>query len=298
MGANLSTYSIVGYDPLLSEIGVAVQSRFLAVGALVPSVFSDVGAIATQARTNRNLAPLILEFIKKGQSLKTALQVAGEKDPFFDQRQLGVINTRGESIAHTGDKCLPYAGHLCGSNFSCQGNCLTGPHVLAAMKDAFQTVSGDLVEKLMAGLLAAQEAGGEKRGQQSAALVIKRSGQQCLGNTDTLIDIRVDDHIEPLKELQRLQTMHRIHYAMNYNDRYFRFDQDLADRLEELESSIHGTGKRIPLSDYRVAIEKRVMELKPSLNGVFESENINGAALEAYVDALYEAEALSLKGKD
>jgi uncharacterized Ntn-hydrolase superfamily protein len=201
------TYSIVAYDPDTGDLGVAVASKFVAVGAIVPWVKLGVGAVATQAWANVRFGPTILALLENGYSPKRAVEAVLAVDPKRDQRQIGVVNARGEAYAYTGSKCIPYAGHIVGSGYAVQGNILAGEEVLEAMARAFETTRGELVDKLLAALKAGDRAGGDRRGKQSAALiVVRRCGGYggCEEGVDKYVDIRVDDHPDPVNELERI----------------------------------------------------------------------------------------------
>ncbi|RLG75243.1 MAG: DUF1028 domain-containing protein [Thermoprotei archaeon] len=200
----LSTFSIVGFDPETKDLGVAVASKFIAVGALVPWAKANVGAIATQALANISYGPKGLELLEKGYSAKKVLQTLISNDPQKEERQVGIVDSKGEAAAFTGSKCYAYAGHIVGSNYAVQGNILTGPEVLEAMAKAFEQTKGELVDKLLAALEAGDKAGGDRRGKQSAAIIIVREKGGYGGYTDRYVDLRVDDHPEPVQELKRL----------------------------------------------------------------------------------------------
>ncbi len=200
----LSTFSIVGYDPETKDLGVAVASKFIAVGALVPWAKANVGAVATQALANISYGPKGLELLEKGYSAKKVLQTLISDDPQKEERQVGIVDSKGEAAAFTGSKCYAYAGHIVGSNYAVQGNILTGPEVLEAMAKAFEQTKGELVDKLLAALEAGDKAGGDRRGKQSAAIIVVREKGGYGGYTDRYVDLRVDDHPEPVQELKRL----------------------------------------------------------------------------------------------
>lgn len=200
----LSTFSIVGFDLETKDLGVAVASKFIAVGAFVPWAKANVGAIATQALANISYGPKGLELLEKGYSAKKVLQTLIANDPQKEERQVGIVDSKGEAAAFTGSKCYAYAGHIVGSNYAVQGNILTGPEVLEAMAKAFEQTKGELVDKLLAALEAGDKAGGDRRGKQSAAIIVVREKGGYGGYTDRYVDLRVDDHPEPVQELKRL----------------------------------------------------------------------------------------------
>ncbi|MCL6522400.1 MAG: DUF1028 domain-containing protein [Firmicutes bacterium] len=207
------TFSVVAHDPASASWGVAVQSKFLAVGALVPWARAGAGAVATQAWCNTRYGPRGLELLGRGRSAREVVEELVAADPGRDQRQLAVVDARGEAWAWTGAACPDWAGHRTGPGFSCQGNILAGPRVVEAMAEAFAAARGELAERLLAALRAGQEAGGDRRGQESAALLVVREGGGYGGFDDRLVDLRVDDHPRPVEELGRLLELHRLYFG-------------------------------------------------------------------------------------
>jgi len=205
----VATFSIVAYDPDTQELGVAVQSKFIAVGSVVPWAKAGVGAVATQAYANTTYGPKALELLSKGEAPEAALSKITEEDKRAVVRQVGIVSAKGESATFTGETCNAWAGGVKGENFCCQGNILAGEDVVKNMAKSFQGSTGDLGERLIAALQAAQEAGGDSRGMQSAALLIVREGWGYGGFNDRYRDLRVDDHAEPIKELKRVLDLHR-----------------------------------------------------------------------------------------
>lgn len=201
------TFSIVGADPRTGEVGVAVASRFLAVGSVVPFAQAGVGAIATQSYANTTYGPRGLELLRRKLAPQTILQRLTRDDPQRDLRQVGIVDAQGRSATYTGSKCIRWAGGIAGKNFAAQGNILTGEAVVQAMADAFQKTQGELALKLMAALEAGERAGGDARGKQSAAILVARKNGGYGGFDDRYIDLRVDDHPEPVQELRRLLTL-------------------------------------------------------------------------------------------
>jgi uncharacterized Ntn-hydrolase superfamily protein len=204
-----STFSIVGYDPANGDLGVAVQSKFLAVGTVVPWAKAGVGAIATQARANTTYGPRGLEMLAKGVAPMEVTRRLTIPDAEREVRQLGIVDARGRSGAFTGKECQEWAGDETGPNFSVQGNILAGPEVVRAMSRAFRETKGELAERLVAALEAGQAAGGDRRGQQSAALLVVRAKGGYGGANDRYIDLRVDDRAAPITELKRLLSVWR-----------------------------------------------------------------------------------------
>ena len=204
----VSTFSIVAYDPETKELGVAVQSKFLAVGAVVPWAKAGVGAVATQALANTTYGPQALERLAKGEKPDDIVKALTGADDGRADRQVGIVSAKGESATYTGEKCLTWAGGVKGENYCCQGNILAGEAVVKGMEKAFLETKGELAVRLIAALQAGQDAGGDTRGMQSAALLIVREGWGYAGLNDRYRDLRVDDHAEPIKELKRIYDLH------------------------------------------------------------------------------------------
>jgi uncharacterized Ntn-hydrolase superfamily protein len=205
----VATFSIVAVDPATGEIGVAVQSKIVGVGSIVPFAKAGVGAIATQSFANTGYGPLGLKSLEAGLSSQRTIQILTADDPLRERRQVGVISVDGKGANFTGEECHGWAGGKVGENFAVQGNILTGPEVVEAMAEAFETTEGVLAERLIASLKAGQEAGGDRRGRQSAGLLIVRDGWGYGGVDDRFRDIRVDDHETPIAELERVYRKHR-----------------------------------------------------------------------------------------
>lgn len=211
-GPLINTFSIVAADPSAKQVGVAVQSKYFAVGAVVPWVRAGVGAVATQARGLAKYGPLLLDALAEGERPQAALDAALASDSLAAHRQIGLVNADGEVANHTGAECMEWAGARTGQGFSVQGNLLADAGVVDSMADAFITSSGSLAERLLASLEAGQDAGGDRRGQQSAALLVEQLGygEVSAVGIDRLVDLRVDDHTEPIKELHRLLDMWQV----------------------------------------------------------------------------------------
>ncbi|MFQ5778155.1 MAG: DUF1028 domain-containing protein [Terriglobia bacterium] len=208
-----ATFSIVALDPATGDLGVAVASKFPSVGAMVPYARADVGAVATQAAANLSFGPEGLQMMALGFSAREALDQLVENDDGRDNRQVGLVDAHGRAAAWTGKECFPYAGHIAGKNFTVQGNILTGRNVIEAMAETFQRTSGSLPERLMAALEAGDRAGGDRRGKESAALLVVRKNAGYGGVGDRWVDLRVDDHSEPVAELRRLLDVHTLYFG-------------------------------------------------------------------------------------
>ncbi|MEU4364625.1 DUF1028 domain-containing protein [Promicromonospora sp. NPDC023987] len=199
------TFSIVAHSPRETAWGVAVASRYLAVGAMVPAAGPDVGALATQAHTNMAHRERGLALLGAGETAERTLAALLADDPGRRRRQIGVVDRAGESAAWTGPECTGHAGHRSGAGYALQGNLLTGPEVLDAMQSAW-TDSGDvpLRRRLLNALAAGDQAGGDRRGRQSAALLVVGAGRAIGEGTHVQVDLRVDDAHAPVTELARL----------------------------------------------------------------------------------------------
>ncbi len=205
----VSTYSIVAVDPVTGELGIAVQSRFLAVGAVVPWAKAGVGAIATQSYANPRFGPQGLALLQEGKDPRTVLELLLKEDPETGLRQVGIVDAMGRSATYTGSGCHEWAGGIAGPGFACQGNILAGEDVVKEMAREFRGTDGLLPERLVKALAAGQAAGGDRRGMQSAALLVVRQSGGYGGWNDRYIDLRVDDHPQPIQELERLLTLFR-----------------------------------------------------------------------------------------
>lgn len=211
----IATFSIVAHDPLRQEWGVAVQSKFPAVGAVVPWARAGAGAVATQAYANLTYGPLGLDLMASGLSAADTIRALTAADAGHNHRQVGMVDAQGRAAAFTGVECTAWAGHIVGKGFACQGNILIPGTVeaMAARFEAARTGAGELADWLVAALEAGQAAGGDSRGRQSAAVLVVRAGGGYGGNNDRYLDLRVDDHPEPITELQRLLKIHHLYFG-------------------------------------------------------------------------------------
>ena len=214
----VSTYSIVARDSNTGELGVAVQSHWFSVGAVVPWAASGVGAVATQSFVEVSYGPRGLEAMRRGLAAAEALRELVGQDDHADVRQVAFVDATGRASAHTGSSCIPGAGHLIGDGYSVQANLMLTDDVPQVMAAAYEESRGRLAERLLATLEAAQNAGGDIRGRQSAALLVVRGAPSDKPWTDRLIDLRVEDHHRPLEELRRLLHLHRAYALMNEGD--------------------------------------------------------------------------------
>jgi len=211
-----STFSIVAADPKTGEVGVAVASRFFAVGTVVPHARAGVGAVATQSYANTSFGPHGLSLLSHGKTPEKVLEVLLGNDKGRNKRQVGLVSASGASASYTGTSCNAWAGGRSGPNYAVQGNILTGEEVVVAMEKAFlSTVGRPLGARLFAAIEAGDAAGGDSRGKQSAALLVCRKDGGYGGFTDRAIDIRVDDHPQPIRELGRLLDIGLVNDAWN-----------------------------------------------------------------------------------
>ncbi len=211
----VSTFSIVARDSATNELGVAVASRFFAVGSVVPWAEADVGAIATQSFANTSYGWRGLNLLRQGARPEEALKILLRDDAEREKRQVGIVSATGEAVTYTGTQCLAWAGGRSGPNYAIQGNILVGEAVVTEMEKAFLQTKGTLADRLYAALLAGDAAGGDSRGRQSAAMLVVKEGAGYGGFTDRSIDIRVDDHPDPFRELGRLLKYAQMNSAWN-----------------------------------------------------------------------------------
>ncbi|MFY9553974.1 MAG: DUF1028 domain-containing protein [Blastocatellia bacterium] len=212
------TFSIVARDAATGELGVAVQSHWFSVGSIVPWAEAGIGAVATQSFVDPSYGKLGLDLMRAGKSAPDALKALLAGDDGRDVRQVAMIDAQGRVAAHTGSKDIPAAGHIVGKDYSVQANLMLNDKVWPAMSRAFEATKGDLAERMMAALEAAQQVGGDIRGKQSAALIVVTGKPTGRAWTDRVFDLRVDDHAEPLKELRRLVNLQRAYNYMNAGD--------------------------------------------------------------------------------
>ncbi|MGI9018374.1 MAG: DUF1028 domain-containing protein [Euzebya sp.] len=236
----LSTYSIVGADPQTNQVGVAVQSKFLAVGAIVPWAKGGVGACAVQAFPDVTVGPRALEHLEAGQDPADILRREMEGDPMASQRQTGLVAADGRSASHTGEDCFGWRGHLTGPGFAAQGNVLAGPEVVQAMGRVFSdSATRPLAHRLLDTLQAGQDAGGEKRGMESAALLVCQPGGGYGGNHDRLVDLRVDHDDDPITRLVQLLAVRDYYFDRAPQQEWVPLDAPL---MNEVSARLTGNG--------------------------------------------------------
>jgi len=228
------TFSIVAYDPDEEAWGVAVASKFLAVGAAVPWVRAGAGAVATQSYAKISFGTDGLGMMATGMSAEETLQRLLEADPGQATRQVGIVDSHGRAAAHTGTECNAWAGHRIGVGFACQGNILTGGEVLEAMATAYMSAQGELADRLMAALLALDQAGGDRRGRQSAAIYVARIDGGYGGDNDRYLDLRVDDDPDPVNRLEGMVSLHHLYFGETRPQDRIEINEALVRELQVL----------------------------------------------------------------
>jgi uncharacterized Ntn-hydrolase superfamily protein len=228
------TFSIVARDLQAGELGIAVQSKFLAVGAVVPWARAGVGAIATQSWANTTYGPRGLDLLASGLPANEVLAQLTRDDDRRALRQVGIVGMSGAPATYTGEECFPWAGGHIGEQYTCQGNILVGEDTVLAMARTFEETPGHLCDRLIAALSAGQAAGGDSRGQESAALLVVRDGGGYEGFNDRFIDLRVDDHPQPIDELRRILQLHKLYLSHTEPGDIMVIDHTLAVELQNL----------------------------------------------------------------
>lgn len=259
------TFSIVARSDDGESWGVAVASKFLAVGSAVPAAVAQVGAIATQADANVSYKGLALSHLDDGATASVALQRLLEEDDGRDHRQVGIVDVDGNAATHTGQACLDWAGGECGEGYAVQGNVLAGEQVVVAMRDAWLASAGELplADRLLAALTAGDEAGGDKRGRQSAALLVVRDGAGYGGLDDIAVDLRVDDHPAPVGELARLLDLNDLYLTAST-------EEERVPVTPELETELHDFAEAQGHHDFHawVGTENYEMRVAPDLTWI------------------------------
>jgi uncharacterized Ntn-hydrolase superfamily protein len=230
----VSTYSIAACDLEAAQWGVAVQSKFLAVGSVVPWAEPAVGAVATQAYANPRYGPDGLALLRDGLNAGEVVQRLVDADGGGKERQVGVVDARGKAAAHTGSECIDWAGHRTGACYAAQGNLLVGAETVDALATTFEATAGQsLAVRLLECLAAAQRAGGDRRGQQSASLLIVERDGGYAGLSDIAVDLRVDDHPQPIEELRRIHTMHFRLFGSTPRSDWLPLEGDLRGEVDQ-----------------------------------------------------------------
>jgi len=225
------TFSIVARDPETGQMGVAVQSHWFSVGGLAPWAEAGVGVVATQSIVQPSYGPLGLELMYTNKSACSVLQALLEPDEGRELRQVAMVDNMGRVCAHTGSRCIAEAGHEIGEQFSVQANMMANRDVWPAMASAYRSAQGDLADRMLAALVAGQEAGGDIRGRQSACILVVKARASKRPWEDTLMDLRVEDHPTPVQELKRLVRLYRAYDRMNEGD-HFMEKNDVPGALE------------------------------------------------------------------
>src|SRR4051812_1533675 len=239
----VATYSIVGCDLQAGQWGVAVQSKFLAAGSLVPWAEPGVGAIATQAFANPRYGPQGLTLLREGLSADEVVERLTTADEGRDHRQLGVVDAQGRGASYTGAQCMDWAGGRTGPGYAAQGNILVSAETVDALATCFEHTEGrPLAERLLEALAAAQAAGGDRRGQQAAGLLVVERDGGYAGLSDVVVDLRVDDHQRPVSELARIYELHQALFGKTPRERWLEVDAELRAELEERLARLGYTG--------------------------------------------------------
>jgi uncharacterized Ntn-hydrolase superfamily protein len=239
----VATYSIAACDPEALQWGVATQSKFLGVGSVVPWAEPEVGAIATQAYANPRYGPSGLALLHEGLSADEVVQRLTVADEGREHRQLGVVDREGRAATYTGKECMEWAGGRTGDCYAAQGNILVSAETVDAIAETFERSSGPLAQRLLDCLDAAQAAGGDRRGQQSAALLVVERNGGYAGLSDEVVDLRVDEHPRPLEELRRIYGLHQAIFGKTPPDEWLDVDDELATELRDRLAKLGYEGK-------------------------------------------------------
>jgi len=229
-----STFSIVGYDPKAQEWGIAVQSKFLAVGAVVPWAQAGVGAVATQSYANTSFGPGGLALMAQGLNAQEALYQLVASDEGRARRQVGLVDAQGGAATFTGEECHAWAGGLIGTHYAAQGNILVSGATVEALAKTFEEVQGELADRLVAALAAGQAAGGDRRGKQSAAVLVVRPGGGYGGYNDRYMDLRVDDDPAPIERLKALVDLHHLFFNPPASGEMVVIEDELAREVQHI----------------------------------------------------------------
>lgn len=270
----VATYSIVAYDKASGQMGVAVQSHWFSVGSVVSWAEAGIGAIATQSFVEVSYGPLGLELMRAGKDAPSALKALIAGDKHENVRQVAFVDVNGNVAVHTGAKCIPAAGHHKGKHYACQANMMEKGTVWAAMSKAYENTKGELVDRLMAALEAAQNEGGDIRGKQSAAVLVVSTKSSGVSWKDRIIDLRVEDHPQPLKELKRLITVAKAYNHMNKGDHYLTVN-DVKSALKEYTTAMNiypGNPEMVFWPAVTMAASGKVEESLPLFKKAFSAD--------------------------
>jgi len=267
----VNTYSIVALDEETGELGVAVQSHWFSVGALVPWAEAGVGAVATQSFVKVDYGPDGLKLMRKGKTANEALTELLAEDKGEAVRQVGMVDINGNAAAHTGSSCIDYAGHIVGKNYTVQANLMEKSTVPLAMSKAFETAGGDLADRMLAALEAAQMEGGDIRGKQSASMLIVTGKPTGVAWKDIVMELRIEDHPEPIKELRRLVRVTRAYEHANKGDLYMEEGKTELALIEyEKAANYYPENPELPFwTAVTLADAGRVEEALPIFKDVF-----------------------------
>jgi len=270
----MHTFSIVARDPKTGEIGVAVQSHWFSVGPIVPWAEAGVGAVATQSFVDPSYGPKGLDLMRSGKSAPEALKELIAADSSEAVRQVAMVDAKGYVAVHTGKRCIECAGHKTGEGYSVQANLMLNDRVPTAMAKAFEKAKGDFAERMMAALEVAQEVGGDIRGKQSAAMIVVKAQSSGKPWADRVVDLRVEDHPEPLKELRRLLNLARAYNHMNAGDIAME-KNDVARAMEEYSTAMKMVRDNVEIafwSAITLATKGKVDQAVPIFKKVFEAD--------------------------
>jgi uncharacterized Ntn-hydrolase superfamily protein len=268
----VSTYSIAAYDKETGQLGVAVQSHWFSVGTLVPWVKAGVGAVATQSFVKVEYGPNGLKLMENNLTSQEALDLLLKQDEDSDIRQVGMVDANGNAAAHTGSGCIQYAGHIVGNGYTVQANLMASPNVPGAMVLAYESTDGELVDKLMAALEAAEKEGGDIRGKQSAAILIMTGKPTGIEWRDKVFDLRIEDHPEPITEMKRLIRIARAYQHANKGDLFLEKNMVDSALVEYDQASIYyPENPELPFwTAVSLANEKKIDEALPIFKDVFK----------------------------
>jgi uncharacterized Ntn-hydrolase superfamily protein len=282
----ITTFSIVARDETTGDFGVAVASKFLAVGSAVGYAEATVGAVATQSYANTSYGPRTLAGLKAGLTLEGIHQSFAATDDTYELRQYGLVDAKGNSITFTGKDCFPWAGGIAKKNLAIQGNLLAGPQVVEKMLETYETSQLAFPEKLLAALEAGDEAGGDKRGKQSAALLVVRDKGGYGGFDDRYIDLRVDDHTAPIPELSRLLNLYHLYFDKPLQENILSIKGEIAERLTNV---LVKSGYLTTVQPWGEASEKALRDLAGIENveeRILEPGHVDKLVLE-HLEAIY-----------
>ena len=291
--ARPSTFSLVARDPENGDLGIIVQSKFPAVGAIVPWAAAEVGAVASQAWANASYGPRGLDLMSSGKSAQETLKILIGDDEKAAHRQVGIIDSKGRAVAHTGDECMEWAGHVVGDGYTCQGNILTGEEVVNDMAEAFESAGGDLIDRLFTALNAGQAAGGDKRGMQSAAILVVRTKGGYEGGNDRYVDVRVDEHPSPIEELERIFGIYDMTLlSREDSSRLLTIEGDLSIKIQAALVALGHIDEVLP-DEFPQAASSALMEFM-NINNFENKARDDGTIWQSVLDSLLHESGLDM----